>query len=196
LIYKVIILSFVVQNFYSTPFLMKTQRANALVNASNTQLLSLFIKTNLIFASGHYYKLSILPVTIALYVRFFQKGFFKFFKNLHSTNLGIMSLNLSKSLFAKTYRDLNTQFYVKQKPKKIQFESNFNVKYLQPITLVSFSFHKKTYDTLMVFIITMLANSYNTPYNFYRLYYGFLIKSTNFDLYPFLNLFYFKLKQF
>lgn len=37
-------IGFVVQNFYTKSFLLKTQKYNALILASNTQLILLFIK--------------------------------------------------------------------------------------------------------------------------------------------------------
>lgn len=141
--------------------------------------------------------LSELPINIFLYSKFFEKTFFKFFKKLHTTNLGIMSTNLTKSLFTKTYTDLNLYISKKQNEvTKLNYISKYDVKYLQPITIVAFAFQKKTYDTLMVFIISMLVNNYGPAYNSFRLYYGFIFQLNNFNMYPFLNLFYFKLRQF
>jgi len=167
-----------------------------LINASNTHLLYIFIKMNMINFSGNQYHLTRLTLSLSLYSQFFEKSFYKFFKRMHVSNLGIMSINLTKSLFGKVYSDLNLQISKKVKPSKLSYSSKHNVNYLQPITIISFSFHKKTYDTLMIFIISILVNNYNTPYNFFKLYHGFLLKPNNFNVYPFLNLFYFKLKQF
>jgi len=48
----------------------------------------------------------------------------------------------------------------------------------------------------MIFIILLLVTNYNSTQNSFKLYYSFILKSPNYTLYPFLNLFYFKLKQF
>jgi len=61
---------------------------------------------------------------------------------------------------------------------------------------LSFAFQKKTYDTLMFYILFLLVNNYSSPQNSFKLYYSFVLYPTNFSLYPFLNLFYFKLRQF
>lgn len=43
-VYNIIMIGFVVQNFSSQPFLIKTQKYNASVKSDNTQLLYLFLK--------------------------------------------------------------------------------------------------------------------------------------------------------
>lgn len=191
-------ISFVVQNFFNTPFLPKTQRYNNLIVSMNTKLLYTFIKLN----SYKFHSFIQTPLTLNLttfmYQRFFGKTFFHFFKTIYSKQMGIMSINLTKSFLYKTFNDLNTAFS-DENPKDVRLShkySRYTIKYLQPVTIVSFAFQKKTYDTLMIFIILLLVSNYNPSQNSFKLYYSYLIKSPNYSLYPFLNLFYFKLKQF
>ena len=191
-------LSFVVQNFYSTPFLAKTQRYNNLVIAMNTKLIYTFLKLNSSTFSSLSYVPKTINFTIFLYNKFFVTTFFAFFKKLYSSRMGIMTINFSKSLLFKTFHNLNAELDVTnsfEKPSTHK-HSLYRVKYLQPITIISFSFHKKTYDTLMIFITLLLVTNYSSTQNSFKLYYSFILKSPNYSLYPFLNLFYFKLKQF
>jgi hypothetical protein len=191
-------ISFVVQNFYSTPFLAKTQRYNSLVISMNTKLIYTFLKLNSYTFNNLAHAPKTISFTLFLYREFFTNTFFAFFKKLYSTRMGIMTINLTKSLLHKTFNDLNTQlaFENKQESSLNHKYSLHRVNYLQPITIVSFAFHKKTYDTLMIFITLLLVSNYSAPQNSFKLYYSFILKSPNYALYPFLNLFYFKLKQF
>lgn len=191
-------ISFVVQNFFNTPFLYKTQRYNNLVISMNTKLLYTFIKLNSHYAVSCSQTIKSLTFTMFMYRKFFTKTFFNFFKNIYSKQMGIMSLNLTKSFIYKTFSDLNYALSSNnfKNINSRHIYSNHNIKYLQPVTVVSFSFHKKTYDTLMIFILLLLVSNYTPSQNSFRLYYSYILKSPNFTLYPFLNLFYFKLKQF
>lgn len=191
-------ISFVVQNFYSNPFLSKTQRYNRLVVAMNTQLLYLFIKDTAHYTNSQFNKVYYTPISILLMNKFFAKTFFLFFKKLSTKNLGIMTTNLTKSYMYKTLTDIDG-LLVSRKPASTYLTytpSAYSVRYLQPITILSFAFQKKTYDTLMSYIIFLLVSNYTAPQNSFNLFYSFIICPHNFTLYPFLNLFYFKLRQF
>lgn len=192
------ILSFVVQNFYSQPFLPKTQKYNKFVISNNTQLLYLFIKENGSYSWGR--ALTILtnsPGTF-LFNKIFTKRFYKFFKRLYTKQLGLMSINLTKSSLHKTFSDLNALIALKRPVLNpvSHFFCAHNVKYLQPITLITFSFHKTTYNTLMIYVMLLLTNFYTPSQNEFKLYYSFIIQPANLAIYPFLNFFYFKIRQF
>ena len=191
-------ISFVVQNFYSNPFLPKTQRYNKLVIATNTRLLYLFIKSNIHFTDSQFNKADRALTSILLMNQFFVKSFFLFFKKINTKDFGIMTVNLTKSFIHKTLSDLDNLLITKErvKPSVQSVPSKYNISYLQPITILSFAFQKKTYDTLMMYITFLLVNNYTAPQNSFNLVYSFIICPYNFALYPFLNLFYFKLRQF
>jgi hypothetical protein len=192
------LISFVVQNFYSTPFLPKTQRYSKLVVATNTQLLYLFIKDNVHYTSNQFNHINHSPVSVLLVNRLFSKPFFLFFKKINTKSFGIMTANLTKSLLYKTVVELDN-LIVSGKPTKPSAPyvfSKYSGCYLQPIAVLSFAFQKKTYDTLMSYIIFLLVNNYVAPQNSFNLFYGFILCPYNFMLYPFVNLFYFKLRQF
>jgi len=164
----------------------------------NTKLIYTFLKLNSCTFNSLAHAPKTTSFTIFLYNKFFTTTFFAFFKKLYSTRMGIMTVNLTKSLLYKTFSDLNNQLVVLNKAESSLTHkySLYRVNYLQPITIISFSFHKKTYDTLMIFITLLLVTNYNSTQNSFKLYYSFILKSPNYTLYPFLNLFYFKLKQF
>lgn len=191
-------ISFVVQNFYSTPFLPKTQRYNKLVIAMNTKLLFIFLKLNVQNDAGKASTVSNFPVYMYLLDRFFRRNLYGIFKAVYTQKFGIMSLNLTKSCMFKVFYNLNLLLkmdYTGALPTHQKY-SIHNVKYLQPVTIVSFAFHKSTYNTLMIYIISLLPNWYTPNQNTFKLYYGFVLYTSNLSLYPFLNHFYFKLRQF
>lgn len=161
-------------------------------------MLYLFIKDSIYYTNPEQNPTKYLPLSIFLMNKFFTKSFFLFFKKLNTKNFGIMTSNLTKSVLHKTLNDLDNLISPKQhNTSTITYvPSKFGVKYLQPVTILSFAFQKKTYDTLMSYIIFLLVGNYTAPQNSFNLYYSFLIYPTNFALYPFLNLFYFKLRQF
>lgn len=191
-------ISFVVQNFFNTPFLAKTQRYNNLVISMNTKLLYAFVKFTSYSRLSSHNSLHALSFINFLHQKFFIRGFFAFFKKLYSNQLGLMTINLTKSLTHKTFSNLNIMLdkgtFIKSHNHNLF--SLYNIKYLQPITIVSFAFQKKTYNSLMVFVLFLLVSNYTPSQNSFKLYYSFILKSPNLSLYPFLNLFYFKLKQF
>lgn len=47
----------------------------------------------------------------------------------------------------------------------------------------------------MAYIFFLLVSNHISPQNSFKLYYSFILCPENFNLYPFLNLFYFKLKR-
>jgi hypothetical protein len=192
------LISFVVQNFYSNPFLPKTQRYSKLVIAMNTQLLYLLIKDTVHFTSNKFNKVNYIPVSVLLMNNFFFKPFFLFFKKINTKTFGIMTVNLTKSFIYKSLADIDNLLIPREQSKSTSpyLPSKYGVRYLQPISALSFAFQKKTYDTLMSYIIFLLVSNYTASQNAFTLFYSFIICPQNFSLYPFVNLFYFKLKQF
>lgn len=164
----------------------------------NTKLLYLFIKDTTYYTNSYFSHTHQLPISIYLMDKFFRKTFFLFFKKINTKNFGIMTINLTKSLLYKTLSDVDNLVLSKN---LLMPDSNYtltlhNVKYLQPVTIISFAFQKKTYDTLMIYIFFLLVDNYTSAQNAFKLNYGFILLPHNFLLYPFLNLFYFKLRQF
>lgn len=191
-------ISFVVQNFFATPFLPKTQRYNNLIVCMNTKLLYMFIKNDVLTLNNISRTIQTLPFTSFLSWRFFSKTFYAFFKKIYTRSMGIMTINLTKSFLHKTFDNLDNFItsrghLIKPNTHKYSIKS---VTYLQPVTIVSFAFQKKTYDTLMIHIMLLLVGNYHPNQNSFNLYYGFIFSTATMSLYPSLNLFYFKLRRF
>lgn len=140
------------------------------------------------------------PTNYKVYNQFFIINFWFFFKRLYTKSFGLMTLNTTKSSLYIIYKNLVTSFrvLVENSPVhvKVDINSLHNVKYLQPLTIVGFSFQKQTYNTLMFYVLFNLVTIYNASRNFFKLQYSFIFLQPNFHLYPFLNLFYFKLRNF
>ena len=164
----------------------------------NTQLLFLFIKSHNAPYLSQTTHLKTLKSFFYLNNKLFKKSFYKFFKKIFSQQLGIMSLNLTKSFLFSIFNDLNV-FLHKNYPAtnlEAQTFSLYTIKYTQPIILVSYAFHKQTYNTLMLYILFFLTQVYATTQNSFKLNYSFMLHTPNLNLYPFLNFFYFKLNHF
>lgn len=121
---------------------------------------------------------------------YFFKNFYKIYKNLIIKNTGLLSINLTKSL---SYIIINFLNNINKKPI---IYSKINAFYLQPITLVNFSFQKKIYNTLIIFILFFLTNIYTNNYTNFNLWYSFILIPKNFIYLNFLNNYYFKLRQY
>lgn len=63
--------------------------------------------------------------------------------------------------------------------------------YLYTIKVLTFPFHKKVYNSFMIFILVLLSSNYFSFKNSFQLFYSFILKPNNFQLFFFLNRFYF-----
>lgn len=113
-------------------------------------------------------------------------------------SLGIMTINLTKSYYYETFNSLNN-LLVPSSPTKLIPGcelSIVSVLYTKPVPILPFSFQKTSYNTIIFFLFFRLVSMYAAPQNDFNLYYSYVIRPQNFILYPFLNLFYFRLKHF
>jgi len=191
-------IGFVVQNFSSQPFLIKTQKYNASVKSDNTQLLYLFLKQLIYIKYDISWNIYFSKNINSLYRTCFVQSFWKFFHKMHTHNVGILTVNLTKSFFYETYLCLNNLL----KPtynlsyKKIAPLSTWNTFYKKPIYVLPFSFQKTTYNTIIFFLFFKLVSLYSAPQNDFKLYHSYVLRPNNFMLYMFLNLFYFRVQHF
>jgi hypothetical protein len=189
-------ISFVVQNFQAQPFLIKTQKYNALVVKYNTDLLYTFIKVIVELSCS---KISLARTYTPTYYMFrsnFIKPFWLLFKKLTSRKAGIMSLNLTKSYYHHTIANLYNSVKKGQISHPLIKERTSVIPYTQPQVVLPFSFQKQTYNTLMFYILFQLVTNYATPQKNFKLYHAYILRPQNFVTYSFLNLFYFRLTHF
>jgi hypothetical protein len=125
----------------------------------------------------------------------------KFFKKILVSGFGLVTDNLSKSVIYWSLKTLDVLISNKcsLSSKKNLFKKNklslSTTKYIEPISILPFSFQNKIYNSLMLSFLFMFVNNYLSIRVNFRLYYSFLIYNSNFLFYNFVNLYYFKIKQ-
>ena len=196
MILNTIILSFVVQNFTTTHFLIKTQKYKFITISHSIPILfalmKLHISTSINFS---YTSLSLYHVNY-LHNRYFKNIFWLKFKPFFTNKLGNVVLNLPKTVFINIYTKLLFSLDTVQKKKNLKYEAAPTLPYLKPSTLIPFSFQISTYNSLIFFVLTLLTSFYTPPRLEFKLFYAYVWKSQNFLAYDFLNRFYFRLKNY
>jgi hypothetical protein len=191
-------IGFVVQNFYTKSFLLKTQKYNTLVLAYNTQLIFLFIKRLTYNTYDPFYTSFISMKYKLLFRSLFVQPFWRFLRTIKTRYFGLVTINLTKSYYFETFRTLNT-FLSPQLSTNVRQNAILvcnDTTYSKPVGALPFSFQKTTYNTFIFFLFFKLISIYSSPQNDFQLYYSYVLKPVNFQLYPFLNLFYFRLIHF
>lgn len=191
-------IGFVVQNFYTKNFLLKTQKYNTLILTYNTHLIFLFIK-RLTYSTYNLFSTAFVsrPYRL-LFTSLFVKPFWRFLRKIKTRHFGPVTINLTKSYYFEIFHTLNT-FLSPQLPLSVHQRAVLTCNdtlYLKPVGALPFSFQKTTHNTFIFFLFFRLISIYASPQNDFKLYYSHIIKPTNFQLYPFLNLFYFRLIHF
>jgi len=189
-------ISFVVQNFTSPPFLVKTQRYSKLVLMQNTLLLYLFIQNTLLNNSMLQLGLNNASPYVTLNTIIFRRTFWAFFRKILTSDFGILTTNLVKSAQHHTFAKLDT-YFAQQAPQSTPHRlTTLSVQYVQPVVTLSFAFHKTYYNTFAFYLLFILPRCYNAPRNHFHLQYSFVLYPSSFALYPFTNYFYFKLRHY
>lgn len=132
-----------------------------IIRCESTPVLILFLKTNVFYTYNTFLINMIVPnFSIKIIRNFFIKPFIKFFKTLVFTRYGLYSNNFIKSLSYHTIKTL-----VDFTPKIPYISRKV---YLHPIAILNFSFHKNTYNTLIIYILYLVTHIYlNNFTNFY-----------------------------
>jgi hypothetical protein len=128
------------------------------------------------------------------------KPFWLFFKKIFFKKYGIHTNNHTKSALYWTIKNISTRVFFHNTHTPTHLATSTlemgDVLSCKPVQLISFSFHKKIYNTLMLYIIFLLTNTYIATLPTFQLKYSFLILPTNFRLYMFVNYFYFKVRNY
>lgn len=188
-------LSFVVQNFQSTHFLIKTQRYKYLKSLHFSLNLFIFSKIRLTQSFTPFTNSLTSPHLISLYKRFFEKKFWTNFKPNFTYKSGTITTNILKSIFYQTYIRFLSHFNLKCKAVTFKNLATPSLYYLHTHTLVPFSFQIKTYDSLVFFILLLITSFYTPSQLTFKLFYSYIWRPQNFVLYDFMNRFYFRLKN-
>ena len=190
-----IILSFVVQNYPTQHYVIKTKRYKDVLRLYNTTLLIFMLKLNVL--NNNRSNIAVVtPHLSHLYYNYFTSRFWKLFKRPFTTKFGTVTSNLTKTASYLSYTNLLKRIDTLRKPKLQPVSLKFTTIYVQENTLVPFSFHSTTYNTLMYFVITFLVTFYSPTQSEFKLFYSYIWRSQNLLSYDFLNHFYFKLKNY
>ena len=118
---------------------------------------------------------------------FFITPFIKSLKSFVITRYGLYTNNLTKSLSFHTISNL-----VKPVGEKSQFRKLTST-YIQPIVIVNFSFHKKTYNILIMYILYLLTHMYTNNFVNFNLWHTYIVLPKHFYVLNFCNNYYFQL---
>ena len=196
-----LILSFVVQNFENqTPFLIKTQKQHVYSKWLSSPLVSLFVKEKLMRYTFNIFfsKQNSNPWILFFSFKYFSKNLFKLFKNLLYFRLGLLTnqsiLSYNHHLVENLYKTIF--LFTEVKSLTPPHEKGLNARILDIVITVSFSFHKDTYNTLIFYIFSLLLTPYVATVNEFELRYSYIILPSHFQMYLFLNLFYFRINNY
>jgi hypothetical protein len=160
----------------------------------------MFIKSVINFSIYNQYGFYISPWVKFFFTKQCIKPFWRFFKKILFKKYGIHTNNSTKSVLYWTIKTISSRVFSKNMGLHVgQYAMTLktgDVVYCKPIQLVSFAFHKKIYNTLMLYIFFFLTNTYISTLPTFQLKYSFLILPLNFRLYMFVNYFYFKVRNY
>jgi len=137
------------------------------------------------------------PLTKFLFLQQYNSIFWKIFKKTIIWKFGLYTNNLTKS-YSYAYQcnllwGVDNCFSVPN--KKVINISNIIRESGKPIKILHFAFQKKLFNTFMFYIIFLLVDGYTTIHTHFKLQYGFILFKNNFITYPFLNEYYFKVRN-
>lgn len=185
---------FALQNFkINYPFLIKTPRYYMMVKSLSTSLFLLFIQLHLVW---NFFQKNLNPnlhFIKIIYMNQFNRIFWMFYKKLISRKMGLYSNNLFRSHLFHLFKGLDHLPY--ENTKKLNLLDVDIIAYSKPVQTLNFSFHKKMYNTMIFYILNLLIENHHAHINFFKLNYSFIFFKKNFLLYPFLNNFYFKIRN-
>jgi hypothetical protein len=155
---SIIILSFVVQNFNSTPYLVKTYRYRSFISLYTSILVLNLSKYHTSLSKFNLFLTNPLTPIKKLYNIYFMYSFWINFKKRFTRKLGTVISNLTKSAFFWSY----TKLYVGVKKFKHTLSNSYrsipSVAYLYENTLIPFNFHSKVYNTWVFFFYYNINN--------------------------------------
>ena len=174
--------SFVVQNFHKPyPFFDKTKRSALVYLLKYNQLIIINLKpfTNNNFFSKYFNSF--------LVFSFFLQKLKKIFKN---------NLTLSLKYFLLKITTRNLTYFCKKTPYKSSMYSLYTPIYILPQTHSTLFFRKSVLNHQVLQILNYLLTLHLVPLNFFYVQTTTLFLPSNFFFLNFLNLFYFKLRNY
>jgi len=127
----------------------------------------------------------------------FLRLFWHQFKCIVSKKHGLVTSNLSKSYLVHTIGGITTRLNA-----EVAYGSSSLVRrlarpaYMQPVSIFPLTFHKKTCDTVMWYLINLVLNLNYAPTNAFNLQYSFVFIKDVLWVYDFINLYYLKARNY
>ena len=151
------------------------------------------MKNNIFYSSFNQHRFHLNPIMNILFIKYFNQTFWKFFKLRFKYKFSLkLTTNLTKSITFWNYK-----FFLNLLNNKCLYEleySNLNkglVAYSKTVNILEFPFQYKLYNSFIFFILFFLTSSYYSFKNDFNLYYSFILKPSSFNIFFFLNRFYF-----
>ena len=192
------ILSFVVQNFTQpNPFFLKTRKFREFILLQAVELLQVLYKLTILvfFTNAHFWYLDERRRLTLNF--FFCKQFWHKFRITPTQSVGTYTNTFLLSLmYWRCTSSLTSVASSTTCLRKYPFTgTDFVFKYLKPIPVLYFTFHKSVYNTLITYILKILVDYYFVPQNQFNLHYTFIFFTSNYLLYNFPNKYYFRLRH-
>jgi len=195
-------ISFALQNYYThQPFLIKTVRYGLFIKFLSTSIFTLFFKINImygLYGSKTLFKLGTAPHLNYFFNNRIYKPFWIFMKRFVFLKFGLYTSNLSFSFVHLTLADLHRNFAaITNFNKPCSVNSPEDATFIAlPIRLLTLSFHKQSFNTIIFFLITLLLEFYWTSINTFQFNYSFIFFKNSFNLLFYWNRYYLKLRHF
>lgn len=191
-------LGFVVQNYYSPQnFLVKTKRYLTLNKQSMSRLYTMFIKSTMYLTFNGSSISTTKSVYMNLFLIYTAPTFWKIFNGIDHREYGLVTNNITRSAQWHTIASLTLPITNPEKNLKefIPQPSFVSRQLLKPVPVLGFAFHKRTHDTIMIYVIHFLLFNYFSPRTFFKLSYSYILLHANLSQYMFCNCFYFKIRN-
>jgi hypothetical protein len=192
-------LAFLPQNYLVTnPFLIKTRRYNKLPLLTQTNLMYIFFKDQTQRPIMWGFLPQLHPVNRLLYDYNFRKPFWLFWARVYRRDSGLLTNNITKSAMRWTLMNTYNQFFLNEPVPAVlpALKASMNVRYLQPVKILHFAFHKKSYHIMMFYVLNLLTSFNTSLRSTYKFHYSFIFLPHSFIVLPFLNIFYFRMNHY
>lgn len=178
--------------------MIKTRRYNKLPLLSQTNLMYVFFRDQIHRPVMVSFMSQLHPVNKLLYDYSFRKPFWLFWSVVYRKDSGLLTNNITKSAIRWTLSDTYDRFFGHKSVSTVlpSLQKLLNVKYLQPIKVLHFAFHKKNHNTVIFYILNLTTFFNISLSSTYKLNYSFIFLPHNFIILPFLNIFYFRINHY
>lgn len=145
----------------------------------NFEVLNMFIKSTV------FYRLNTTPINLPYHIYFFKNHqylnvFWLQFTKLLVKQRGLVTLNLTKTHAHAALCGVSKLFCPTSKLKQPKLDNNLvSSFYVKPVQIFNLAFNKKTYNSFMWYLISILPHTYYSSSNSFVVKYSFLFVKEN-----------------